>query len=194
MAGGLRRDAIRSRRPAVRRRARELFGTVLLSVLMLVGLRAAFGNFVVDGPSMEPTLVGGERIWVTRLDELWTKAPARGDIVVFQAWGQSEPFVKRVIGLPGEAVEVRDDQVWIDGQPLVEPYLHEVTSGSHGPLLLGERELFVLGDNRDQSADSRSYGPLPMEALTGTARMRYWPPDHVSLLGWPRPALAGEGR
>jgi signal peptidase I len=173
------------------RAAREAVQTLVLSAVLLVGFRTAIGNFVVQSYSMEPTLYEGQRIWVTRLEALWSKAPARGDIVVFQSWGQDEPFVKRVVGLPGETVQVRDGRVFVDGEALDEPYLHQVTAGAYGPVQLGPDQVFVMGDNRGNSADSRTFGPLPVADIVGTARVRYWPPGQVSLLGGARPVLAG---
>ena len=188
-------DALPADRPSRWRGvARDTLQTLVLTAIMLVVLRATVGNYVVDGQSMQPALTSGERIWITRVEAALARAPSRGDIVVFQAWDQDKPFVKRVIGLPGETVEVRDSQVWVNGSALSEPYLAEVTGGTYGPVLLSPGHVFVMGDNRDNSADSRTFGPLPVDEIEGTARLRYWPPAHVGLLGGARPARAGGRR
>jgi signal peptidase I len=185
-------DALPASRPSTGRgAARDALETLIFAAVMLVILRAMVGNYVVDGQSMQPSLADGERIWITRVETALTRPPSRGDIVVFQSWGQDRPFVKRVVGLPGETVEVRDGRVWVNGMALEEPYLTDVTGGRYGPAALGTTDVFVLGDNRDNSADSRTFGPLSIHDIEGTARLRYWPPDHAGLLRGARPVMAG---
>jgi signal peptidase I len=142
---------------------------------------------------MEPTLIGGQHIWVDRVLYRLTDGPHRGDIVVFQSWDQDTPFVKRVVGLPGETVEFRGGDVVIDGEIVDEPYLTVPTDGPAGPFSLAGDELFVMGDNRSRSGDSRLYGPLREDDLIGRAWLRYWPPDKIGLLsGATRPLFASD--
>lgn len=178
----------RSLRPVIR----QVAETLVLSLVLFGLFRIAFQNYVVESHSMEPTLHEGQRIWVSKLDDDFGDGFHRGDIVVFQAWGQEKPFVKRVVGLPGESVEVRDGRVWIDGEPLAEPYLAEPTSGQYGPMRLAPDQMFVMGDNRGNSADSRTYGALASSDVVGRAWLRYWPLAEAALLTGAHPALAGE--
>ena len=131
---------------------------------------------------MEPTLVEGQQIWVNKLLYRVTGGPRRGDIIVFQAWDQDKPFIKRVIGLPGETVDVRDGGVFVDEVPVDEPYLEQPTLGAEAPVTLGADEYFVLGDNRGNSGDSRYYGALPEDDIIGKAWVRYWPLSEIGLL------------
>ena len=88
------------------------------------------------------------------------------------------PLIKRVIGLPGETIAIHDEQVFIDGEPLAEPYLRVVTHGFYPPTRIPDNTIFVMGDNRDRSRDSRMFGPVLLEDLVGRAVLRYWPlPD-----------------
>ncbi len=91
-------------------------------------------------------------------------------------------FIKRVIGLPGETVQVRRGQVFIDGQPLDEPYRPRMGSYDAGPIVLGPDEVYVLGDNRNYSSDSHAWGPLPMKNIIGKALISYWPPQHWGII------------
>jgi signal peptidase I len=115
-------------------------------------------------------------------------APQRGEIIVFESPDQpgiDPPLIKRVIGLPGETVEIRDLQVHINGQPLDEPYINEPCSASRCPdkiWQLGPDQFFVMGDNRNHSRDSRSFGPIEHAHVIGEALVRYWPPQDWGLL------------
>lgn len=140
-----------------------------------------FSRYQVAGESMIPTLVPGDRLLVNRrLAGLWQ--PRRGDIVLVH-WpisGKNGPaMVKRIIGLPGEEVTIREGQVFINGHPLDEPYLPQPTTPY--PLsamwVLGPDEYFVMGDNRARSEDSRRYGPVRQSWIWGHAWYRYAPPQ-----------------
>ncbi|MFN2250284.1 MAG: signal peptidase I [Anaerolineae bacterium] len=160
----------------------EALQTLLLALVLFVGLRVVVQNYVVESYSMEPTLYEGQQIWVNKLLYKLSDGPERGDIIVFQSWNQDKPFIKRVVGLPGETITVHDGQVYADGYPVDEPYLGQPTNGSETPVVLGADEYFVLGDNRGNSGDSRSYGSLPGDDIIGKAWLRYWPPRAVGLL------------
>lgn len=129
----------------------------------------------VEGASMVPTLHNGERLIIEKIS-YYFHAPARGDIVVIKSPQKgSEPLIKRVIGLPGETVAIHDGQVYINGEPLDEPYLEQKTNGSMSPQLVPEGYVFVMGDNRSASNDSRAFGSVPEQDIIGRAWLRYWP-------------------
>jgi signal peptidase I len=157
--------------------AREVVETVVLALLIFLLIRVVLQNFRIEGYSMEPNLHQGQYLIVNKAVYKWLHPPQRGDIVVFEyPRAPDRDFIKRVIGLPGETVEVRGGSVYIDGIPLDEPYLPQRTNGSVAPRNLGDNEFFVLGDNRDNSSDSRSWGPLPQDNVIGKAWISYWPP------------------
>jgi signal peptidase I len=118
--------------------------------------------------------------------------PQRGDIVVFEPpiGRTSKPYIKRVVGLPGETVALRDGGVYVDGELLQEPYIPgTATSWPNGDpsrqVVVPPGHLFVLGDNRNNSTDSRSFGPISSESLIGRAWISYWPSDLAGILGTP---------
>lgn len=140
-------------------------------------------QFAVEGESMMSTLHDGDRVLVNRLSYR-LHDPRRGDVVVLQRFnGASEErdLIKRVIGLPGETVEVRDCVVYIDDVPLEEPYLdpdiqaRDGCGGNQDPIVVPEDEVFVLGDHRGRSSDSRAFGTVPDEFLIGRAFVIIWP-------------------
>jgi len=129
----------------------------------------------VEGESMEPNLHENERLIVELLTCRFSE-PERGSIVVLNLHERNTgPVIKRVIGLAGELVEIREGQVYIDGQPLEEPYLQQPTTGAMPPTLVPEGHVFVLGDNRNASNDSRYFGMVPYHEIIGRAWLRYWP-------------------
>lgn len=154
---------------------REALETLLLAVIVFLALNAFTGRFQVRGSSMVPALEDGEYLLVGKLS-YWFRPPERGDIVVFQPpTNPQEDYIKRIIGLPGETVEIKEGMVWINGIPLEEPYIaHPVQYG--GMWSLGADEYFVLGDNRANSSDSHMWGVLPRRNIVGKAWVTYWPP------------------
>ena len=164
----------------------------LVFALMVAALVVVFvvQPVKVEGTSMLPRLHDGERIFVNKLiyyDEYrWAPKIERGDIVVF--WYPNDPsksYIKRVIGLPGETVEVREGTVYISGAILEEKYLDpkENTSPAvQAPVKVNLNYYFVMGDNRDNSSDSRSWGLVPKKYIYGKALLRYWPPSAASLI------------
>lgn len=165
----------------------EWLKALVLAVLLAVILRNfVLDNYIVDGSSMLPTLHDQERVLVFKLGHLLGSQPDRGDIVVFRY--AKEPwrdFVKRVIGIAGDTVQVQNGQVFVNGQPLEEPYLSAATLGDFGPELVTAGTVFVMGDNRNFSMDSRddSVGLVPVESIRGNAWVVYWPPKAVRLIG-----------
>ena len=130
----------------------------------------------VKSVSMEPTLHETQRLIMEKVS-YYTHPPRRGDIVVFKMEGLGPiPYIKRVIGLPGEWIETRGGRVYIDDMPLVEPYLHVETEPGIPLTRVPADSVFVLGDNRASSSDSRDFGCVPYTTILGRACFRYWPP------------------
>jgi len=155
----------------------EMLETVLLALVIFAALRFFVQNFRIEGQSMEPTLHDGQFLIVDKISYRLGKVK-RGDIVIFNAPpAPDKDFVKRVIGLPGEMVEVRLGVVYINGQPLDEPYIVYGNQRSWGPRRVGEDEYFVLGDNRNNSVDSHGGWTVPRESIVGRAWIIYWPPS-----------------
>jgi signal peptidase I len=163
---------------------------LIIAVFVLMGVFVA-QPVVVEGTSMLPQLHDGERLLVNKLVYYKFKSVSwghieRGDVVVF--WYPKEPdksYVKRVIGLPGELVEVRNGKVIIDGTPLDETYLdseHNQNLPSFPPKKVDEHYYFVMGDNRDNSSDSRYWGLVPEKYIYGKAFFRYWQPSNIGFI------------
>lgn len=166
---------------AGRRLLWDTLETLLLALLIYLVINALTGRFYVRGSSMEPSLHNGQYLIVSKISYLFGE-PRRGDVVVFVAPGNGkEDYIKRIIGLPGEEVEIRDGAVWINGYRLEEPYLKSPIPYT-GSWTLGPDEYFVLGDNRANSSDSHSWGPLPRKNIIGKAWLCYWPPQYWGLI------------
>jgi signal peptidase I len=133
---------------------------------------------IVYGQSMEPNLSERQRLIIDKFSYHF-RPPQRNDIVVLDIPGMNEMLVKRVIGLPGETVEIRQGVVYVNGSPLPEPFPHELGFQSMEPMTLGPLNYFVMGDNRDNSNDSRSFGPVKRETIVGRVWLRYWPLDQL---------------
>lgn len=188
---------------------REVIETALLALLIFVLVRTVVLNFKVDGRSMLPTFENGEMLlvnrnayrsldawdfvdWIPGIDERdslhivdWGE-PDRGDVVVFTppAPGEDKPYIKRVIGVPGDEVEVRDGQVFVNGTALDEEYIGDRESNCPGTweycnttVTIPEGTVYVMGDNRTNSEDSRYFGPVPEDNIIGKAWIVYWPVD-----------------
>jgi signal peptidase I len=160
---------------------------VVVAIALLVAFLVrgfVLAHFVVDGSSMAPTLQSGDRVFVNKLSYR-LHDPNRGDVVVLhQTSGASErDLIKRVIALPGEEIEMRACTVLIDGRVLEEPYLDPATSsgscgGDFDPVLVPDDHVFVMGDNRGGSQDSRLLGPIAHDDLVGRAFVVFWPASH----------------
>jgi signal peptidase I len=176
-------------RPSLRLRylPREILETVVFVLMVYVLVELAAPRFLVDGPSMQPTFVSDQRVLISRLHYLLGE-PERGDIVVFNKPGSQigdPPLIKRMIGLPGDTLEIRDTLVYINGQPLNETYINEPcqpANCSDETWKLGADEYFVMGDNRNHSVDSRSFDAIRRNQIIGEAILRYWPPQDWALL------------
>ena len=169
---------------------RETLETILLTLIIFLVLNTATGRFQVRGSSMEPTLHDGQYLVISKL-AYWVHPSERGDIIVFHPPNNpADDYIKRIVGLPGEQVEIRDGAVWVDGVLLDESYITNPGFYS-GAWSLGDGECFVLGDNRSNSSDSHNWGVLPQENIVGKAWLCYWPPEEWSLVAhytFPEPA------
>jgi signal peptidase I len=178
----------------------ELVQTLVLTLLLFFGIQTfVVQPFEVEQQSMEQTLEPGDYVLVDKLTPRWD-AYDRGDIVVFvppPGWvgPNGTPFIKRVIGVGGETVEIGDDGlIHVDGAAIDEPYLYAV-DGEPQPTtveagadrwVVPQGSVFVLGDHREASQDSREFGPIEISSVVGRASVRYWPLGRVGILATPR--------
>ena len=192
--------------PVSRSRAvlKEIAETLLLALVIYLTVRAVVQNFKVEGSSMEPTLRHGEYLLVNKAAYMGVNPaevvrllpfangaddgasfypfglPQRGDIAVFRyPRDPSRDFIKRVVAVPGETVEVRAGVVYVNDEKVEEPYILANPTYTRKPYVLPAGEFFVLGDNRANSSDSHVWGPVPMENIVGKAWFTYWPPADV---------------
>lgn len=174
-------------RPKLQRRSfmREIIDTLVLIAAIYSLVNLASARFIVQGPSMQPNFHTGEFLIVSRLNYLLDQ-PQRGDIVVFHYPGNpEEDYIKRVIGLPGDTVEIRDTLVYVNDVQLDEPYINEPCEPGRcrdDVWTLGPDEYFVMGDNRNHSSDSRAFGTVNRQFIVGEALVRYWPPSEWGLV------------
>lgn len=167
----------------------DIFETLILAVILFVGINAVSARVRVDGFSMRPTLEDGEFVLVSKLSYTFGEFE-RGDIIVFHfPLNPDEELVKRIIGLPGDQVMVKENQVYVNGQLLSEPYIAQSPIYS-GEWTVTEGHLFVLGDNRNNSNDSKDWGLLPQENVVGKAVLIYWPPPMWDVLDHPEVAAS----
>lgn len=169
-------------RPKLKRLSalRELFDLLILVGAIYALVNLATVRFIVQGPSMEPTFQENQFLIISRANYLLGD-PQRGDVVVFHYPGNpEEDYIKRVIGLPGDTVEIRDTLVYVNGETYNEPYINEPCRPASCPdeeWTLGSGEYFMMGDNRNRSSDSRDFGPVNEEFIVGEVMIRYWPPS-----------------
>ncbi|MFQ5946603.1 MAG: signal peptidase I [Anaerolineae bacterium] len=165
-----------ARRQRIGRLLREILETIVLTVVIFVGVRFAFQNFRIEGHSMEPTLDEGQFLVINKLIYRYLRPPQPGEVIVFRAPNNpNKDFIKRIIAGPGDEVMIREGLVIVNGEPLPEDYVINPGPPAWGPRVVGEDEYFVLGDNRSNSSDSRSWGMLPSEKIVGMAWLAYWP-------------------
>lgn len=160
---------------------RELIEDVLLAVVLYIAIDFCIGRFRVENISMETTFTEGDIVMVNKLNYKFSE-PRRGDVVIFHA--PTEPgkdYIKRMIGLPGDHIEIKDSKLYINGEEIEEPWLHEAIT-YEGEWDVPEGQYFVLGDNRNHSSDSHIWGCVPRENLIGNAFFRYWPLNHIGVI------------
>lgn len=162
---------------------RDFLGTIVPAVVIALVIHVFLAQATrVYGQSMEPNLHTNERLLVEKLSYRF-HGPRRGDIVVLHdPTGGSELLIKRVVGLPGERVTISEGRVYVDGVRLEEPYLTQETQGNGRSWTVPPLSVFVMGDNRGASRDSRVFGPVSLNQIIGRAVLRYWPLDQVGFL------------
>jgi signal peptidase I len=177
--------------PSARRFALDLAETFLLAIVMYLIIQTLTARIKVESTSMVPTLRANDYVVVNKLAYTFGN-PSRGDIIVFKYPPDPTqiPYIKRVIGLPGDQVHIAGGKVYINGVMLNEPYL-KVTTNQGGDWTVPAESLFVMGDNRNGSSDSRAWGFVPLGNVIGKAEVVYWPPRHWAQLHIPS-AVAAE--
>lgn len=162
---------------------RDWVKTLVFVAAFALLLNLFFPRYAVKGASMEPTLHETERLFVSNVDVM-TRPPERGEVVVLTSPHDGELIVKRVIGLPGEDIEIRSGRVYINGVPLHEDYINEAPRYS-GHWEVGANQYFILGDNRNHSLDSGDYGPIDASIIHGVVKFRWWPLNDLSMFAVP---------
>lgn len=200
-------EAKRRRKAAVRE-AMEYVQSFALAILLAMVIMTFVGrSFVVEGASMEPTLHNRERIIVEKVSYRF-RAPARGEIIVLrnpwrpdtEGWaraveamrelvdfsGSMRPYIKRIIGVAGDTIEISDGRVYLNGKELHEPYIAASPWSDYGPAQVPQGHVFVMGDNRNNSDDSRgSVGFLRIDRIVGRAVLRYYPLNKTGVMSPP---------
>lgn len=162
---------------------REVAETVVPAVViaLIINLFLAQATQVL-GQSMEPNLHTAQRVVVEKVTYRFLHGPRRGDIVVIDLPEQTDMLIKRVVGLPGETIEVQGGRVYIEGNLLEEPWDINPGGVNYGPETIPPLHVFVMGDNRGASNDSRNFGPVPIEHIVGHAWFSYWPVEHMGCI------------
>ncbi len=166
---------------------RDLFWTLLLFLMIYVPVNMVTARAVVEGPSMQPNFYTDDLIVVNRFVYDYG-TPSRGDVIVLRnpVNPADDDLIKRIVGLPGEKVEIRNGRVFINGVRLEEPYVKDFCRGfCDGVWFLGDDQYFILGDNRNNSMDSHSFGPINRSLIVGEAWVRYWPPQRAGVIDHP---------
>lgn len=164
---------------------REFLGTIIPAIVIAFLLTHYVGQkTIVLSQSMEPNLYADQQIIVDKVTYHF-RIPERGEIVVIDVPESEIPYIKRVIGLPGETLEIKDNRVWIDGVAISESYLAEVYQRDYGPIQIPEDHIFVMGDNRNNSRDSRYIGPVALDQVLSRAWLRVWPLEEAGFLDAP---------
>lgn len=183
----------------------EILETLLIALAIFFIIQATLGNFIVDGPSSEPNFTTGQRLIVNQIvytslePGTWRRfvpfldnsnevfyffhPPRRGEMIIFRSpQDPSRELIKRVIGLPGETVEVKGGRVYVNGYVLEEPYVKNAPRYYLEPERVPAEHYFVLGDNRNISSDSHIWGMVPRQNIVGKAWLSYWPPQRWGLV------------
>lgn len=174
---------------------REVGITILIAVAVFVCLRLTVQAYTVDGSSMEPNFYDGEDLMLNKVCYR-SSGPQRGEVIIFDPpFASPHPFIKRVVGLPGETVEIKDEKVFINGIPLEEEYIMAPPNEPMAATEVPENEYFVLGDNRNSSNDSEDGWTVPRDNIIGKAWFVYWPPSKLGVVkhySYPELNIVGE--
>jgi signal peptidase I len=161
---------------------RDILITIIAAVAVFFILQLTVGGFKVYGQCMVPNVQHGDYVMLNKVSYSFDE-PQRGDVIVFFSPKNAKTnLIKRIIGLPGENVEIRNGIVYINGNPLQEPYILEPPKYTYPEEIIPEGHYFVLGDNRNNSADSHTGFTVPRENIIGKAWFNYWPPSEWGLL------------
>jgi signal peptidase I len=159
----------------------EIIGTLLAGIAIFVLINVSVQYSIVEGSSMEPNLRDGQRLLINKIAY---SNPQRGDVIVFpppHIANSEKDFIKRIIGLPGEVIEIKAGVVYINGSPLDEPYITDNADITMSLTVIPDGQYFVLGDNRGNSSDSRGGWTVPEENIVGKAWLSIWPPEDWGL-------------
>lgn len=160
----------------------ELFSTAVRACILAFFIIYFIAQAtIVHGYSMEPTLHENQRLIVEKVSYRFEQ-PARGDIVVVDVPDSDIPLIKRVVGLPGETISIQNGQLLVNNQPVNETYLASLPLYNYPATTVPADHLFVMGDNRPVSRDSRSFGPVALNQIQGRAWLSYWPPQDLGLV------------
>ena len=169
---------------------RENLAIVAIALIAALLLRTLVAEpRYIPSDSMVPTLVAGDRLVVEKVS-YYFRPPTTGDIVVFdppkqlqiQGYAKNQAFIKRIIGQPGDVVNVQNGKVYLDDRPLTEDYIADFPEYTWGPRQVPQANFFVMGDNRNNSNDSHIWGFLPEKNIIGRACFRFWPPERIGLI------------
>ncbi len=187
------------REPRERRRRkwrgglRELLVTILIAAVLVFGFIRPFvvEAYRIPSESMVPTLEVGDRVLANKFVYRFSE-PKRRDIVIFDGveGEEDEMLIKRVVGVAGDEIQVQGDTLYVNGEPQEEPYLNKrrgPSRSSYGPTKVPPGHIFVMGDNRDNSGDSRVFGPVSLEDVKGEAFLRFWPLRQLGPLNFGSP-------
>ncbi len=165
---------------------RDIVEILLLVITIYTMVNLATSRAVVEGQSMQPNFYTGQLVIVNRFAYFFSR-PVRGDVIVLHdPKDVTQDFIKRVVGLPGETIQIKEGRVYVNGTMIEEPYITDFCrAGCDGTWQLKKDEYFVLGDNRNNSFDGHSFGPLPRDLIVGEAWIRYWPPKDVGFIPHP---------
>ena len=161
----------------------DILVTIVMAALIFAGVHFTLEQCIVHQVSMLPSLKEGQRIFINKIT-YHLHTPDRGDIIVFKLTDSADdiPLIKRVIGLPGETIEIKSGLVYVCGSALEEPYVNECPNYVLKPFVVPESQYFVLGDNRNMSNDSHYGWTVPVENIMGKAWISIWPPDNWGLV------------
>ncbi|MDR3601232.1 MAG: signal peptidase I [Desulfosporosinus sp.] len=168
----------------------RFFLELLEIVLIAFALSWVLRTFVIEARkiptgSMLPTIQLNDRVIVDKIFFKEFGHLSLGDIIVFRpppSAHATEDFIKRIVGLPGDKLEIRNHITYVNDKPLSEPYVTDQSKNNFGPVVVPADSVFVMGDNRNNSDDSRVWGFLPIQNITGRTLFRYWPLDHIGAL------------
>ncbi len=164
---------------------REILVIIIVAVVIIFLLQTTVQKSSVNGYCMEPSLQDGQQLLINKV-VYHLHEPERGDIIIFHPpppfSPKATPFIKRIIALPGDTIEVKNGEVYVNGSKLDEPYIKEPPTYNFQQKKIPENEYFVLGDNRNKASDSHVWGTVPRQNIIGKAWLSIWPPGEWGLV------------